>query len=345
MAKQLTIKQISELSGVSAGTVDRILHNRGRVSDEARTKVEAVLNREGYKYNIHTSAVSLKRGYTIGVVCPQAIPGGFWQMVRDGIAKACEEYSDIDIRVLDFAYNQYDINSCREVYSNVLNVEMDAVIIGGTFAELTHGLCKGLDKKEIPYVFVDTEFESCSPVGSYTPDQFICGRVMARMADSIIAPGKQIAVLRISRTGDIHSYNTDRRMEGMMDYLKGRERDVRQFFFTVSSWRSELHAFLRDLKDNREIEALTIMNSWAFHVSDMLKENEIEGLKVCGFDATKENLRCLKDGSLTLLLDQHPQQQGFQSLERLIEYLIYRTPPGEGDFTTIPVNIIIKEML
>ena len=51
------------MAGVSAGTVDRILHRRGNVSAAKREAVEAVLGKVGYKFNIHTSAVSLKRGY------------------------------------------------------------------------------------------------------------------------------------------------------------------------------------------------------------------------------------------------------------------------------------------
>ena len=57
MAKKLTIKQIAQLSGVSAGTVDRVLHNRGRVSEEAYAKVRKVLDKQDYRRNIHTSAV------------------------------------------------------------------------------------------------------------------------------------------------------------------------------------------------------------------------------------------------------------------------------------------------
>ena len=43
MNKNYRIKDIAELSGVSTGTVDRILHERGKVSEDARKKVEKVL--------------------------------------------------------------------------------------------------------------------------------------------------------------------------------------------------------------------------------------------------------------------------------------------------------------
>ena len=40
MARQAKIKDIARMAGVSAGTVDRILHNRGNVSESSRKAVE-----------------------------------------------------------------------------------------------------------------------------------------------------------------------------------------------------------------------------------------------------------------------------------------------------------------
>lgn len=38
-----TIKDIARMAGVSAGTVDRVLHNRGDVSEKSKEKVQKVL--------------------------------------------------------------------------------------------------------------------------------------------------------------------------------------------------------------------------------------------------------------------------------------------------------------
>mgnify|MGYP001091850464 FL=1 len=51
MNKNYRIKDIAELSGVSTGTVDRILHERGKVSEDARKKVEKVLKEIDYQPN------------------------------------------------------------------------------------------------------------------------------------------------------------------------------------------------------------------------------------------------------------------------------------------------------
>ena len=39
MAKKIRIKDIADLAGVSAGTVDRVLHNRGNVTEDKRIRL------------------------------------------------------------------------------------------------------------------------------------------------------------------------------------------------------------------------------------------------------------------------------------------------------------------
>ena len=43
----MTITEIAKKSGVSIGTVDRVLHNRGKVSEKTKLAVEAVIEKYG----------------------------------------------------------------------------------------------------------------------------------------------------------------------------------------------------------------------------------------------------------------------------------------------------------
>lgn len=70
MARQIKIKDIAKMAGVSSGTVDRVLHNRGGVSESSKKAVERILAEVGYRYNIHTSAVSLTKEFNLVITCP-----------------------------------------------------------------------------------------------------------------------------------------------------------------------------------------------------------------------------------------------------------------------------------
>ena len=65
MNGKVRIKDIAEQSGVSVGTVDRILHNRPNVSKTAREKVEKVLKEINYQPNMYASALAYNKSYII----------------------------------------------------------------------------------------------------------------------------------------------------------------------------------------------------------------------------------------------------------------------------------------
>ena len=56
-----TIKDIARMAGVSAGTVDRVLHNRGDVSPKSKAKVQKVLDEIHYQPMYLLSVWPLKR--------------------------------------------------------------------------------------------------------------------------------------------------------------------------------------------------------------------------------------------------------------------------------------------
>ena len=70
MAEKIRIKDIAERAGVSAGTVDRVLHGRPNVSPEARKKVEQALREMDYHPNMYASALAFNKAYHFIVLMP-----------------------------------------------------------------------------------------------------------------------------------------------------------------------------------------------------------------------------------------------------------------------------------
>ena len=196
MSKQATITEIARRAGVSIGTVDRVLHNRSGVSDKSRKKIQAILDEVGYKINLHTSAVALKKEFHIIISIPHAEPGEYWDTLLSGTKQAMEEYSDIQIACEILSYDQFDPSSCREAFSRIPEMHPDAVIIGPTFDTETHELCNSLEKTGIPYIFVDTTFPDTHPLAAFTADQPAGGSLVGRLLDRITPEGKAIALIR-----------------------------------------------------------------------------------------------------------------------------------------------------
>ncbi|MBR2067875.1 MAG: LacI family DNA-binding transcriptional regulator [Solobacterium sp.] len=64
----VTIKDIAKKSGYSIGTVSRVLNNRADVSEEARKKIKAVIEKENYYPNTNAQGLKQNQGNAIAAI-------------------------------------------------------------------------------------------------------------------------------------------------------------------------------------------------------------------------------------------------------------------------------------
>ena len=92
----IRIVDIAKMAGVSVGTVDRVIHNRGRVSEENRKKVQAILEMVHYQPNLMArSLAASKKQYHILAITPSFVQGEYWEAISEGIDKAAAEMEHI----------------------------------------------------------------------------------------------------------------------------------------------------------------------------------------------------------------------------------------------------------
>lgn len=347
MAQQLTIKQIAELSGVSAGTVDRVLHNRGKVSSEAEEAVRSVLNTHSYKYNLHTSAVAFKKtkkSFDLVISIPSSQKGEYWDLIRSGIERGLLEYGDISIRSHFVFFDQFNSLSCREAFEQIATMDCSAVILGTTFVDETRNLCLKLDERGIPYVFVDGRVPGTRPVASFLADQRVCGSLLARLIDGLTPSGSQVAVFLPRRVGTQMSNNSAIRLEAFREYFiaMGKEKALAEGYFSVDDTEKTREDICSFLENNPRVKGIASVISTGYLIADALSAAGIKGLHIGGFDVTEGNARCIREGTLDFLVNQHPGRQGFYAVESLLHFLLYGVPDKTlREFQ--PVDIVFKE--
>ena len=64
------IKDIALKAGVSTGTVDRVIHNRGRVSKKVEEDILKILREMNYEPNLMARALGSHRVYTLAALIP-----------------------------------------------------------------------------------------------------------------------------------------------------------------------------------------------------------------------------------------------------------------------------------
>ena len=75
------------MAGVSAGTVDRVMHNRGEVSEASRAKVQKILDEINYQPNMFAIGLAAKKKYSIYCLIPYYKENDYWYSVAEGIKK------------------------------------------------------------------------------------------------------------------------------------------------------------------------------------------------------------------------------------------------------------------
>jgi LacI family transcriptional regulator len=349
MAPHLTIKQIASLAGVSVGTVDRVLHNRGRVSPEAMAAVQAVLEKQSYKYNLHTSAVALrksKKSFWIVVAIPSSPKGEYWDLIRNGLEKAFQEYSDISIRSQYVFFDQFNSLSCREAFRSIASLQCSAVILGTTFVEETRELCETLTSRHIPYVFVDGKVPGTAPLASFMVDQQSCGRLLAHLMDGLSPAESEIAIFLPRRVGTQMSNNSTIRLEAFKAYFieKGRGGYLKERQFSADNPTAISVEVSRFLRENPRVKGIAVVTSIGYQISDAVSASGLGKLCIGGFDVTDGNARCVREGSLDFLINQHPDKQGFNAVESILHYLLYGVPDNTLP-EYLPIDIVFRENL
>ena len=87
----IRIVDIAKMAGVSVGTVDRVIHNRGRVSEENKKKVQAILEMVHYQPNLMARSLASKKQYHFVAIIPSFAHGEYWEAISEGIDKAASE--------------------------------------------------------------------------------------------------------------------------------------------------------------------------------------------------------------------------------------------------------------
>ncbi len=79
----VTIKQVSEMAGVSSATVSRVINNTDAVKEKTRVKVMDAMAKLGYRHNVLAASLASNKTNTIGYVVPE-LHGSFFGAMMAG---------------------------------------------------------------------------------------------------------------------------------------------------------------------------------------------------------------------------------------------------------------------
>ena len=343
--KNIRLVDIAHMANVSVGTVDRVIHNRGRVSEENIVKIKKIMTELGYKPNILARSLSINKTYNIVAIIPEYKEGNYWQSISYGINKAVEDTRDYGINVHFITFNQYQESSFSQVVEKIIaSVEdIDGIILATLFTEKVINLSRYLDQQHIPYIYVDSDIDSQNRLAYYGTDSLAGGSICSRLLWPSIRPTDDIIVASIKHNSNKNSNQIEKRMKGFINFLEKKnfrghtiELDLR-----YNDDRYNYETLDKTLAENHNIKGAVTFNSSCFIIGNYLKSRQISDITLIGYDLIDKNEQLLNEGYVKALITQRPEVQGYSSVKALGAYLLYNNIPQTVNL--LPIDILIKE--
>lgn len=340
--KSVRIKDIAQLAGVSVGTVDRVLHNRGRVSEEALKKVLAVLEQIDYKPNLIARTLGSNKTYAIAALIPNPDQDPYWASSKSGISQAEAEWLRYGVSVKSYFFNLYDKNSFREIAQELTNDKPDGILVAPIFYHETLPFFEQFKSNGIPYVLFNTNIPEVSPLSFIGQDLYQSGKLGAELMHLSQNSGKgMVAVLHVNE--DLgNSVHLAEKEKGFREYFTDSDHDydIRTFNLYGATFENQVETLL----NNPDLKGLFVSTSKGTSViASFIEQRERRDIKLIGYDMLEDNIRFMKKGIINFLINQNPKRQAFLGINHLVGHLILHKPAPINDL--LPLEIISKENL
>jgi LacI family transcriptional regulator len=335
-----TIKDIAEMAGVSVGTVDRALNNRGRISPAAKKRIESIAEKLNYRKNkVAKSLANRKLNLKIAVVL-HIHSNEFWGEVLQGIERARSEIADFGISMEVYHCKAFDPRDQLRLIDKAIEEEANAIVIVPiNHPEIIKRLHR-LNEEHIPFILLDSVLEGVKCFSAVRCDYARSGWMAGGLLRLI--SGGACNVLAFFPSFSMLGHR--QRMESFRMYLKTYCPNVTlekiielpgDSFDTYRIVREELlfyphvnHIVYNGVHSEAGIKAI---------------EDSERRIKSIFFDFPPTTKYALIEGKITAAILQQPEQQGYRAIMVLFDYFTENVIPPE--LTIVESSILFKECL
>ncbi|MBV6646630.1 MAG: LacI family DNA-binding transcriptional regulator [Cyclobacteriaceae bacterium] len=334
MAKEnYTIRDIAELANVSRGTVDRVIHNRGKVSETAVKKVKEVLEKINYEPNLIARSLKAHKNNVVAIIIPDYSEDNYWRQCVYGIRRAEKEFRQFGISLQYYEY-QKTREAYEQKFSDVIVDEPDAVLIVPIYYSGSLSLFRQLEEREIPYSLINTPIEDLNYQTFIGQDYRKSGRVAAQLMETLVDKEKKVVVVHVEQDFE-NSTHLHEKEEGFKEYFrqKNSTQQIEALTFKNAKDLSSLHQELPN------IAGIFMTTSQTYEIADYLPQDS--DIKVIGYDLIPKNVEYLRLGKINILIHQNPKQQGYDGVSYLSEHLLYKKEMPKVKL--LPLDVVVSE--
>ncbi len=333
----MTIAEIAKLAGVSIGTVDRVLHNRGRVAPKTVETIMAIIDEYGYQPNAFARNLKLSRTFTVGVILPLLHSEyGYWRLIYNGVLKATKELAQLAVSIELVEYDRLKPETFLAAVDTVVANKVDAILLAPLLPDETRLMMERYP--QISYAFIDSPLPCKNRVITVAQNPFRGGFLAGRLMS--LQLGERAGTLVVINTHKA-AFNASERARGFIDYYADKP-DFTVLEITSSEPGAAEAALEQMYLDHSDVRGIFVVNNavarFANHISLLGRRNHTV---VIGYDLVEQNRVAMLDGKIDCLISQRPEYQGYTALYQLYRKGILAQQPDED--ILIPIDIILIE--
>lgn len=313
-----TIKEIAELAGVSRGTVDRVLNNRGSVNEETAENIRRIIRQLDYKPNRAGIALAAqKKKYLIGVILFSR-KNPFFDDVMQGFSDKAEELSlyGCQISVKRVAYHP---EAQLSAIKACLKEGVQGLIITPYNDDSIREELNKLIRSGVPVITVNSDAEGVRRLAYVGSDYYNSGQAAGALMRLVTSGPVNLGIIN----GDNNILCHIQRVSGFVDKLSGDAR-----FKVISQGESldddekAYELVSRMLEKHPDINAFYFTAAGVYGgCRAIAKFAPGRDIKVVTFDEVPSTVEMMQKEIITATICQEPYWQGSKSLELMFACL------------------------
>jgi LacI family transcriptional regulator len=340
----ITMDEIARMANVSRATVDRVVHNRGKVSKEKEREIKKLLKKYNYVPNHFASQLRLGKQYRIGVIMPDLqVDGAYWKLPYRGICRACDELVANNVEKKFIFYDKYSVGSFIRAFDNINEDSFDGLLIAPVMTEPIYEIIKRLPS-ELPYVFFDSYLPRIGSASYIGEDPYGGGFLAGKLMNLLIKEKYTLIAFRLKIT----DFHIDERIRGFKDYFikKRANIDLKVIDLDVINREVQVYNIIKEeIEKSPHFKGIFIPNALTYLAALALEKLQPnDKIHLIGYDLIEENIKYLKAEIIDFLIDQRSEEQGYKGIYALYKHLSMNINKRLNNSNIyLPVNIITQE--
>lgn len=324
MAKKVTIQMVAKQAGVSRGTVDRVINNRGLVRPEVRERILKTMQELEYRpLHLEQAQVlgmaSAKQVLRLGMLLPDW-GGHFLKEVSAGIETAKGILSDIGVEILVEKCESELPSECVERMAYLVEQGAAGIAVCNKNHPSIASKINECAGQGIPVVTFNSDIPDANRMCFIGEDVQRSGRVAAELMSKCVDKDARI----VAAVGNLEFNAHKERLQGFFDQMQARGFSTEgiEIVQTYNDYALSATRIGEMLQRFNDIQGIYMANHSVTGCAEALIEAGKQGqVHVITHDLTEGAKRLLRGGTVDFVVGQDLQMQGYRPLMLLSNVL------------------------